>query len=83
MKYKYCYSYKDLLNGEVVKITLDSNEHMTRDSLFLFAFIEYTENILGECLSWEGQSDSFPKSISELRGDSATNFHKMEFQLIL
>ena len=82
MKYMYSCSYKDLLNGEVVEMTLNSNEHMTRESLFLFAFKEYTENMLGECLSWQGKSDSMPESISELRGDSATNFEKMEFKVV-
>ncbi len=82
MKYMYCYSFIDLLDGEIVENVFRSNERMSLDDLFLNTFIQYTEQILGECLSWEGESDSFPKSISELRDDSIINFHKMEFQLI-
>ena len=82
MKYKYSYSYKDLLDDEVVEISYESNEKETLDSLFLNHFIQYTEDSLSQFVSWEGKNESFPQSISELRAESATDFQKMEFKLI-
>ncbi len=81
MKYRYSFTYKDLESGEVVENEVSSNKEIAPDALFLRIFTDYTEKTLGDCLSWEGESDSFPKSTSELRSDSASNFQKMEFEL--
>jgi hypothetical protein len=81
MKYRYSFTYKNLESGEVVENAVSSNKAIAHDALFLKKFIDYTETRLGDSLSWEGESDSFPKSTSELRGDSASNFQKMEFEL--
>ena len=81
MKYRYSFTYKDLESCEVVENAFSFNSEIAPDTLFLNKFINYTETALGDSLSQEGESDSFPKSTSDLRGDSASNFQKMEFEL--
>ena len=86
MNYKYSYSYKDLVTGELVEQEASSSEKLSLDELFLETFIFLTEKIYpssyGGCVDYEGRDECHPLAVSELRYESATNFEKMEFKLI-
>lgn len=85
MNYNYSYSYKDLATGEIVSQSVNSNEKLTLDDIFLNTFVFLIEKNypapFGGHIEYEGSKD-YVCSISELRGDSAIHFEKMEFKLI-
>ena len=87
MSYDYVYSYRCLVSGVVVEDGLVSTDPFTPEELFLeqFRFLVekvYPSSVAGGSVEYEGDDECFPQSISELRGDSAINFEKMEFKLI-
>lgn len=80
--YNYLYQYTDINDGEVVDVGCQSNYQQTIDDLFLGTFLEYCDRTIDHWIQWEGHIDSYPSRISQLRGDTAELFKKMQFKLI-
>ena len=87
MAYSYVYSYRCLVSNRVEEDRFIATSSFTPEELFLEQFrflIEkvYPSSIAGGSVEYESNDECFPQSISELRGNSAINFEKMEFKLI-
>lgn len=80
MRYQYLFQYRNLKDGSLTTISSLSESKLTIDELFLRKFLDYMDSISSD-VSYEGK-DYYPHKISELRGDSAILFNKMEFEMI-